>query len=1221
MENVIISEIVSISPSYTSEVNIEMDFADEEMNANKVKGYIPTAPARQAIKEIVQGLNPGSSERVHLVTGMYGSGKSHFGLMLANLFGRPPDDQLLEPFMAKLRDKDPEAAKIVSRNRSAIQQPFLIVILRPTAVPGGFNYALLSALQTALKRAGIDYQFKTQFSDAVGVLDHLATKDKSRLEQELQKQQTDLQRLRANLKELKPEALDKFQAVYKAMAYMPFHPEHFADPVQVYQEVVRYLRSSAGLAGIFIIADEFGRYLSEIARDPESRESSDIQRFLEFCKRTREDQVHFLVIVHKTLADYAVGYRSKADWDKVAGRFIGSEYNLTMVGGDYEIVDMIDAVIHRCVDTPERQALWQRVEASLGSIKDWVGDAKLFTGQSETWIQNVLLAGCYPLHPASTFCLPWLAQRAGQASRTAFKFLESTEPGGLQAFIESTQVFSDSGGLNLYPPDRLMAYFEQGARERLDYHATMAARDAALAVCGGNPLAARLIDLLAILEIVAQPSLQPKREVLTALIATTRAEEPEVAGVIDTLATQRVIRFRPTTGRYELPRAGTGEIDAQEAILRVKDGLRESFNLVSELTRWTDATPMGRFTSSLTAHKYEEKHGIRRTAVREFISPSHLNNLEAYRNRIKEWYSPKRGAYQGDALILYVIAESEGEIHAVRSVLSAGTGSDQLIVAVPKQPFTAGEAVLDLVAIRYIRNLGLKLGNETVDVDDLERVQREKEDQVEETLRRYLAASNFEWHYGKSIVASIPENGEEDLVSDILLTVFDKTPPIRDEALADSTGRDKQKKYRLHAMRQLLEVDGPIQLMKSGGQANERMLRAALYETGLLEKGKDLGKAAEYQVRPVAPPSSPLAEIWDDLRKLVTTPGDPVRLDEPIRKLLAPPYGLTPQLLELLLAAVLRTVKDQCVIFGKSGDGLEAVSLVADRIPDLISRPEDYVLLYYEVLPAQRAFLTELIEQLAPDAKSEPGGLWERAKNALWNWFTRLPPVTRQATDLSPIAQAVSRLLTDEDKLKDAKRLLSVDLPEAFGVQVTPSWTEQSPEQLLSAFRSVYGEFESYIQRHSQILIEYLCDLFGTAGRTSADLDEATRDWFSELEAYQRLRQFTGDAGALVEAIKAEGGVIDRFLVQLPQAMLLRPYSEWVESSAIDLFKLRVRVAKHEVETWTPPSGPGPGTPPGPVENPIEATRRQIRLILDNSGLEVDAQIQILNELLAEMKE
>ena len=333
------------------------------------------------------------------------------------------------------------------------------------------------------------------------------------------------------------------------------------------------------MAGIILVADEFGSYLSSIARDPDGREAREIQDFVQFCKRSREDQVHVVLIAHRTLADYAAGYRSRDEFTKLAGRFIGSEYSLSMAGGQTETIDMIDSVILPRRDSADRAELWSRIERALQRWQDWAVNADLFPGKERTWMRDQLVTGCYPLHPAAVFCLPWLSQRVGQANRTTFKFLDSDEPGGLRAFITQTPVEASPGALNLYTPGQLLAYFRNGIEERSEYRPILLAQNDALASSPPSPLAKRLIEILAVLEIVQQPVLPRTRAILTALASSTTAEAEEAGHMLDLLLQQRVIRFREINGQYELRRRTTGEIDVYEAIQITREAQARTGNL------------------------------------------------------------------------------------------------------------------------------------------------------------------------------------------------------------------------------------------------------------------------------------------------------------------------------------------------------------------------------------------------------------------------------------------------------------------------------------------------------------------------------------------------------------------------------------------------------------------------------------------------------------------
>ena len=106
MRQAIISDIIDISKTDLTEVNIRRDFN----NSNKIEGYIPNEASRRTMKDICLGLMPTSTKRVHLITGSYGTGKSHFGLILSGLLRKLTTANKV---LSKVREKDEDRKSVV----------------------------------------------------------------------------------------------------------------------------------------------------------------------------------------------------------------------------------------------------------------------------------------------------------------------------------------------------------------------------------------------------------------------------------------------------------------------------------------------------------------------------------------------------------------------------------------------------------------------------------------------------------------------------------------------------------------------------------------------------------------------------------------------------------------------------------------------------------------------------------------------------------------------------------------------------------------------------------------------------------------------------------------------------------------------------------------------------------------------------------------------------
>jgi hypothetical protein len=1227
-----ISKIVSISPAFSEEVALKADFNNPELNQQKVRGYVPNQSSRVALKGIFEGLHPTSTKRVHLITGSYGTGKSHFALVLANLVSRPVDDTDLAPFFTKIRQKDESVHRYV-HNQCAVSKRFLVVIPEPHWDPRGFNHSLLAALMEALEQERIEFCPPSNFTAAVKRIEDWQATDQEayeKLNKALLRRAKTIPIIIDRLVKFDDDAYNLFKEAYSEVAHGAlFQPLAVADPRKIYEETIKFLRSTGDWQGVFILYDEFSNYLTEMARDPDSIEGQMLQRFAEYCKRTGENQCHLVMIAHQTLKDYAKGYRTQQEWEKIYGRFIRGDYGLTTLSEENEMENMIDSIINQRGEQADEIELLKEVygHSDLTIAADTVRERDLYPKQDVKWLESVLLRGCYPLHPYATFCLPWLSKNVGQSHRTVFTFFDDPREGGLRHYIDSTSMFTDDDDhLNLYTTDRLIRYFSDAAKGKPDYKPIMLARDEALAICGAHKLSRRIVDAIAVLNIVGHPKLLPTKETIVEALHVPPQITNEIEQLLVELFEKKVLRFRRATQHYELPYR-TGEVDAKDAVDGIKDTLRESFNLVNTLNTKYGLVP-------IEARQYAEKHFVTRKAVREFIFPTHLSNPQTYLERIEKWYSPDRGKYEGDALVLYVVAESAADIANAKNYLeNEACQHSHLVVAVPKTTMDFAEAVLEVEAAKRLKAQGLTTESGAVDRDDLNAVLSDAETIVNEGLAAFLSADNFTWYCGGN-VTTVKRNGEEGYISEILGHVLGKTPAVRDVAtMTPLAGKSKKwLKDRQDAVGMLVGVKGPFPIRKSGGSAVDRILRACLKKTELLKKMSDKGKIEEFQVRGDPPAKSELAEIWQLLRSNIVDPsGKPVEMGQLVRTLLESPYGLSHQLIEILLAAFLRNIKDECVIFSnhievtKTGDFslYSQMPITAENLIWLVSHPDDRAMYYFEVSDVERGHITGIIEMVDPEGEFVADvGLWENSKNSLLGWFGALSRITTSATNFRhPESRDLIELLSDQNRTRDAKQLLKQYLPQALGAEVTEPLSKGDCDKAIAVFTTCFEELANYAQSQELLLVNRLADVFEAGGKTQSDLATAVVKWYNEtLIEPQRVHVFTGDEGHLKQAVEHDAPIVDRFLVNLPAKMGLGAYTDWGDSASFELFITKVELAKRAIEQWTPPE---PLLPPPVADLPARIAKAisEVKRIFQTLRIPLENQRGILAQLLEEIAE
>ncbi|MBC8550997.1 MAG: hypothetical protein H8D23_15240, partial [Candidatus Brocadiales bacterium] len=716
---------------------------------------------------------------------------------------------------------------------------------------------------------------------------------------------------------------------------------------------------------------------------------------------------------------------------------------------------------------------------------------------------------------------------------------------------------------NLYMPEKLIEYFEVAASENIKYRNLLNSRLDAISKYGQEPTALRIFNLLTVLSIVSHPLIQPTRDLITTLLSTKNTDN--VADVLDTLTDQRTLRYRKETDRYELPVLNFGEISAREGINKVKEIISEEVEYEKEFAKIAKL-------EEIRAREYANNHGIDRIGIVEIVNVSHIKNLNSYLDDIKSWYSIPTKQYKGDAKILFVFVEDHSQLDQLQRQLDKGTGSQQLIVAVPKAPYTNIDKLFDLVAIKYIReNLAYQVGGENVDEEDLKSLEDDLYGTVREDVFNYTQADNCIWYYGDSRQASLHAGEDEKLLSEIMEGVFGETPLVIDEAI-NVTGRDTNKKHRKAAMAQLLEVEGNIRIKNEGGNASHRILRNTLRNTRLLEKVNDLGLEQEYIIRENILKDSPVYEIWKKFEDYFMQ-SEPSNFEELYFELVNPPIGVRVQLIELLLAAYLRKIKNQVLIFDSDRD-FQQVHVNSNLIDNITKYPHRYFLTFFELIPEQKEFLEKMASVLS--IEQEPAGLSlvEDVHVLLKGWFGNLSDGAKLSPELPSDIREFTKTLRENDSDDNVKDFVTVMIPKLLG-QSPDKWHQGTASRLVEKFVEYKETLDNYSSRRGYMAVENLCNIFGTQGHTNEELITATTNWFNNLSEAQRLHHFSGSGAGLIKAIRTgTGSVEERFLIKLAKELTNRTFLNWESDDDMNEFLAEVRFGKTSVENWSinPPS-------------------------------------------------
>src|SRR5579862_3536823 len=127
-----LADMYRLNPRFMRSANLVRDFSDPAA----LGGYIPTEQTKKTAERLATGLHKGCGQRAWRITGDYGSGKSSFALLLANLFS------------AKESELPPRLRKVLEPGQSPTKKLLPILVIADREL---ISTSILRAIHLTLK--------------------------------------------------------------------------------------------------------------------------------------------------------------------------------------------------------------------------------------------------------------------------------------------------------------------------------------------------------------------------------------------------------------------------------------------------------------------------------------------------------------------------------------------------------------------------------------------------------------------------------------------------------------------------------------------------------------------------------------------------------------------------------------------------------------------------------------------------------------------------------------------------------------------------------------------------------------------------------------------------------------------------------------------------------------------------------------------------------------
>jgi len=435
-----IHDLIDIKSGYARYVNLVQTFDNPTENRARMEQYMPVTSHRQAFERLTRALYP-KDGRVYLLTGSYGTGKSHLCLMLANYLSLKPDDPEMAAFFENWARRDAAGAEKVRNLRG---EGRYLVALCEYGVGDDFDSMVLRAISRACEREGVEEVWlDTEYHEAVRQIERWEAQSQAgaatsavfrAFQDELQRLYPEwtLEGLKGDLADYSQEARAIFKELYRAVVGNDFTYSK-DNLVQILTDFLGNPDFKAHYRGLAIVADEFGDLL-----DKGAIRVSTFQRFAEMCAQDMSgSRLMFVGTAHKPFPAYSGGGLSAVDFRVAADRV--TEVPLQSEG----LEDIIAAIV-----IPDKaHPVWQTEVAGRSSTFNRFaltsGRVGIFGHLKGPELRKRIIENIYPMHPMATYCVIQLSKEVGSNARSVFTFFSgafSPGDGSYPWYVAETDV-------------------------------------------------------------------------------------------------------------------------------------------------------------------------------------------------------------------------------------------------------------------------------------------------------------------------------------------------------------------------------------------------------------------------------------------------------------------------------------------------------------------------------------------------------------------------------------------------------------------------------------------------------------------------------------------------------------------------------------------------------------------------------------------------------------
>ncbi|MCT1530203.1 hypothetical protein M3B46_04315 [Sphingobacterium daejeonense] len=779
---------------------------------------------------------------------------------------------------------------------------------------------------------------------------------------------------------------------------------------------------------LFLLLDEFGKFLEYASKHNPEDELYFIQQLAEFCNNPKYNIV-LITTVHQSFESYAYSLNStqKQEWTKVKGRFREITFNepveqLLFLASEY-VVENISA-------KPNKSAVEKCLKLAI--------ETKAFDFNQD--FLNEIATKLYPLDILAANTLTLALQRYGQNERSLFTFLESTDHTGLTKFNKQENPFYNLSCVYDYLNFNFYSFLT--SRYNPDFSTWSSIRSAIENVERTFDTSIndyiKVVKTIGILNIFSANGANLDGEFLSNYLEIACGVSDSET-LIKNLDAKNIIRFRFHSKRYILFE-GT-DLDIQTAIIEAGNKISEVSDVASLLNKHIQLP-------SKSARQYSFVTGTPRTFLYKIsdypINDIPENETDGYINivindKLKE-SEVQNKSKQHEEAIIYCFFKNSIEIK-------------NLLFEIEKSEKVLQENKEDRVAKR-----------------ELEIILQSQISLLENQIKKKgLFTENVVWFFNGVEKKVTNETDFNKLLSQVCNIVYSATPVFKNELVNRhkiSSSIHTAKKNYFKAL--VNNWDKENLGFEDAKFPPEKTIYLSLLQNNgispIRENTTDVISIDE---------NSTFYKLWTASEKFIEDAKfEPKRVSDFIEVLSKRPFKLKQGLIDFWIPTFLFLKRDDFAVFSEDS----YIPYLSEENLELIAKkPQDYTIKAFDIegvkldiFNSYRTFLNQSVEQ-----KFDNSSFIETIKPFIV-FYKQLPEYSKQTKRLSPSALKIRQAIV---KSKDPEETFFESFPSALGLSLNALQQDRSKLQsyvtnLQNAVRELRTSYDELVKRFE----DFICD-------------------------------------------------------------------------------------------------------------------------------------------------